>query len=121
MSGNVSLYNETGGRPIPPTPVVGCIGLVRDLAAVPGRWRRGDRAVFLPGSGAELVAFVWGHAHRFTLAHDVASPADVQEAGRWSQVEPGFVAPPEAGVIVALPPEDDGPVGFPGAFELGRV
>ena len=29
VSGNVSLYNETGGRPIPPTPVVGCVGLVR--------------------------------------------------------------------------------------------
>src|SRR5581483_7411377 len=24
VSGNVSLYNETGGRPIPPTPLVGC-------------------------------------------------------------------------------------------------
>ena len=28
VSGNVSLYNETGGAPIPPTPVVGCVGLV---------------------------------------------------------------------------------------------
>ena len=26
VSGNVSLYNETGGAPIPPTPVVGCVG-----------------------------------------------------------------------------------------------
>ena len=26
--GNVSLYNETDGRAIPPTPVVGCVGLV---------------------------------------------------------------------------------------------
>src|SRR5207247_6098715 len=29
VSGNVSLYNETGGRSIPPTPVVGSVGLVR--------------------------------------------------------------------------------------------
>ena len=28
VSGNVSLYNETDGRAIPPTPVVGCVGLV---------------------------------------------------------------------------------------------
>jgi phosphoribosylformylglycinamidine synthase subunit PurL len=34
VSGNVSLYNETGGRPIPPTPVVGCVGLVPDVRAV---------------------------------------------------------------------------------------
>jgi phosphoribosylformylglycinamidine synthase subunit PurL len=33
VSGNVSLYNETGGRPIPPTPVVGCVGLVPDVTA----------------------------------------------------------------------------------------
>ena len=35
VSGNVSLYNETGGRPIPPTPVVGCVGLVADLTRIP--------------------------------------------------------------------------------------
>jgi len=34
VSGNVSLYNETGGRPIPPTPVVGCVGLVPDVREV---------------------------------------------------------------------------------------
>ena len=31
VSGNVSLYNETDGRAIPPTPVVGCVGLVADV------------------------------------------------------------------------------------------
>ena len=35
VSGNVSLYNETGGSPIPPTPVVGCVGLVRDVTSIP--------------------------------------------------------------------------------------
>jgi phosphoribosylformylglycinamidine synthase len=35
VSGNVSLYNETGGRPIPPTPVVGCVGLVADITRIP--------------------------------------------------------------------------------------
>ena len=33
VSGNVSLYNETDGRAIPPTPVVGCVGLVPDVRA----------------------------------------------------------------------------------------
>ena len=37
VSGNVSLYNDTDGRSIPPTPVVGCIGLVPDVRFVPGR------------------------------------------------------------------------------------
>ena len=30
-------------RPIPPTPVVGCVGLVRDVTRIPDRWQRGDR------------------------------------------------------------------------------
>jgi phosphoribosylformylglycinamidine synthase len=31
VSGNCSLYNETNGRGIPPTPAIGGIGLVRDI------------------------------------------------------------------------------------------
>lgn len=43
VSGNVSLYNETNGAAIPPTPGIGAIGLVHDLdrhaviALQPGR------------------------------------------------------------------------------------
>ena len=36
VSGNVSLYNESGGRPIHPTPVVGCVGVLENASsAVP--------------------------------------------------------------------------------------
>ncbi len=34
VSGNVSLYNETDGVGIPPTPVVGGIGLIEDLGKI---------------------------------------------------------------------------------------
>ncbi len=33
VSGNVSLYNETNGHGIPPTPTIGGVGLIEDLAA----------------------------------------------------------------------------------------
>ena len=36
VSGNVSLYNQTGTRAIPPSPIVMCAGLVREPAACPG-------------------------------------------------------------------------------------
>jgi phosphoribosylformylglycinamidine synthase len=49
VSGNVSLYNETGGRAIHPTPVVGCVGLVPDVRHVPSTWREGD-AILLAGA-----------------------------------------------------------------------
>jgi phosphoribosylformylglycinamidine synthase len=87
VSGNVSLYNETGGRPIPPTPVVGCVGLVRDVTRIPNRWRSGDRVYLLRGRGAELVRFVWQNAESFSLAHDVSDGGlglALREAAAWS-------------------------------------
>ena len=121
VSGNVSLYNETGGRPIPPTPVVGCVGLVRDVARIPSRWRRGDRAWLLRGEPAELVRFVWQNAHRFSLVHDTRGRlrAALEEAARWSGVEPAALSATDAadGVIVAGTDAPD----WPGAVELGVV
>ena len=67
--GNVSLYNETrlpDGRmqPIHPTPVVGMVGLVHDLAHVTGlAWREAGDAIWL--LGAPLAA---GPDERVTLA-----------------------------------------------------
>ncbi len=50
VSGNVSLYNETGGRGILPTPTIGGVGLVDDVARVArsGFVREGE-AVLLVG------------------------------------------------------------------------
>jgi phosphoribosylformylglycinamidine synthase II len=36
VSGNVSLYNETAGRAIPPTPTVGMVGLLDDVSLAVG-------------------------------------------------------------------------------------
>jgi phosphoribosylformylglycinamidine synthase subunit PurL len=47
VGGNVSLYNETGGRDIPPTPIVGVVGVIERLDRRPP----GVRLV----EGAELV------------------------------------------------------------------
>ena len=100
VSGNVSLYNETDGRAIYPTPVVGCVGLVADVRRVPGQWRSGD-AIFLVGGDTEsldgseyqarflggpagrppapnlalesaLVRFLWRSAPLFTSVHDTS-------------------------------------------------
>jgi phosphoribosylformylglycinamidine synthase subunit PurL len=87
VSGNVSLYNETGGAAIPPTPVIGCVGLVHDVTRIPSRWRSGDRVYLLRGSGAALVRFVWRNASRLSLAHDVSDGGldlALREAAAWS-------------------------------------
>jgi phosphoribosylformylglycinamidine synthase subunit PurL len=62
VSGNVSLYNETNGRAIQPTPVVGCVGIVEDVRQVPKTWREGDAILLaetatpLSLAGSELQA-----------------------------------------------------------------
>jgi phosphoribosylformylglycinamidine synthase subunit PurL len=48
VSGNVSLYNETDGKGILPTPTIGGVGLVADIAdLIAGRPAAGDAAVLI--------------------------------------------------------------------------
>ena len=56
VSGNVSLYNETSGVGIPPTPAIGGVGLVEDVAkAASLAFKREGEAVLLIGGRAELA------------------------------------------------------------------
>jgi phosphoribosylformylglycinamidine synthase len=67
--GNVSLYNETEGRAIYPTPILGVVGIVEDADRVLTSWfkEEGD-VVYLLGDthddlgGSELVQVVHGTA-----------------------------------------------------------
>ncbi|PRY95514.1 phosphoribosylformylglycinamidine synthase subunit II [Hasllibacter halocynthiae] len=55
VSGNVSLYNETDGQPILPTPTIGMVGLLDDLGdLIDGDPREGDLALLLGGAGGHL-------------------------------------------------------------------
>jgi phosphoribosylformylglycinamidine synthase len=52
--GNVSLYNETDGRAVLPTPVLGVVGLIENADAVVGRTFCGEGdAVILLGTGRD--------------------------------------------------------------------
>ncbi|MFL5971046.1 MAG: phosphoribosylformylglycinamidine synthase subunit PurL [Gaiellaceae bacterium] len=103
VSGNVSLYNDTDGRSIPPTPVVGCVGLVQDVRRVPSGWRRGDTVSVVRGASnnlllgevdlareAALIGLVWRGAPALSLAHDVSDgglAVALREMAEWSGVE----------------------------------
>jgi len=56
VSGNVSLYNETNGVAIPPTPAIGGIGLIPDIAemATIGLKREGDVLMLLGAEAGHL-------------------------------------------------------------------
>lgn len=50
VSGNVSLYNESHGQDIYPTPVVGAVGVIEDVKYVtPSAFRKSDSVVLLLG------------------------------------------------------------------------
>jgi phosphoribosylformylglycinamidine synthase len=56
VSGNVSLYNETNGQAIPPTPTVGAVGLLPDYADRAGfsGLKAGDTLVLIGETHGEL-------------------------------------------------------------------
>ncbi len=67
VSGNVSFYNETEGRNIPPTPTIAMVGLIADVEAHLAPWWRaeGDVIVLLGRTreelgGSEYLAVVHG-------------------------------------------------------------
>jgi phosphoribosylformylglycinamidine synthase len=56
VSGNVSFYNETEGRGILPTPVIGMVGLIEDVRRVvsPGFKKEGDVIALLGSTQEDL-------------------------------------------------------------------
>ncbi len=133
VSGNVSLYNETDGRAIPPTPVVGCVGLVDDVRSIPSRWRSGDAIVLVaapePSVAAEaaLVQFLWKASPLLSLAHDVGRgglAAAIAEAEAWSEAlaDVELPADPAAGAaILACAPETVDKLGSRNIARIGTV
>src|SRR5581483_10483811 len=136
VSGNVSLYNDADGISIPPTPVVGCVGLVEDVRTVPSRWRRGD-AVLLAMSPdgslaaeAALIRFLWKAAPHLSLCHDVGSSGvrgALAEAAAWSggleaEVEiPAEYDSRRGAVILACSPDRVARLGARGFVRIGEV
>ena len=86
--GNVSLYNETDGQAIYPTPVIGVVGLIEDASRVLTRAFQGSGdAVILLGEdrgelgGSEYLKVVHGLVRGDAPALDLAREAALIEAG----------------------------------------
>jgi len=81
ISGNVSLYNETSGKSIYPTPVIGMVGLIADLEkATTSEFKHADDLIILVGqthadfNGSELqkmqLGKIEGRLFDFDLAYE---------------------------------------------------
>jgi phosphoribosylformylglycinamidine synthase len=86
VSGNVSLYNETDGRAILPTPTIGAVGLIDKLEdVVPASFLRAGESIVVVGpvggeklGGSEYVAFHTGEVKGPLPTLDLAMEAKVQ-------------------------------------------
>jgi phosphoribosylformylglycinamidine synthase subunit PurL len=112
VSGNVSLYNETDGEAILPTPTVAVVGLLRDVTKTVGlAFRRaGDLVAVLGDTKGELGGSEWLLAFHDKLAGrpprlDVAREKSLQEVVR-NLVRSGALSSAhdasEGGLAVAL-------------------
>jgi phosphoribosylformylglycinamidine synthase len=97
VGGNVSFYNETLGRAILPTPVVGVAGVLEDAERLMRQWFRepGD-LVLLVG---ELVGRLGGSEYLATLHGRVAGPLARLDLDRERAVQAACLAAIEAGCI----------------------
>jgi len=71
VSGNVSLYNETNGKGILPTPAIGGVGILDDVT------KMATLAFKLPGEAILLVGKTHGHLGQSVYLRDICG----QEAG----------------------------------------
>ena len=72
VGGNVSFYNESRGHDIDPTPVVGLVGVIDELDAVPppsALLTEGDAIVVLGTTRAELGGSEWATLHGLRERH----------------------------------------------------
>ena len=132
VSGNVSLYNETRGEPIYPTPVLGALGLARDVERRCGSAfaHEGDVVLLLGADRVAGDAASLAGSEYLELVHDLVAgqPAldlalEVRVQGCCLRlVQDGLLSSAhdcsEGGLAVTLAESAiQGSIGFRGAFE----
>src|SRR5204862_1397648 len=129
-----SPYSATGARPIPPTPVVGCVGLVPEFRFVPDACFGGDVVLVATAPGdldlaaeAELIRWTWKAAPMLTLVHDVSYgglEAAIAEAAAHSGIAADVDLPEPAHggqMLLACAPEYVERLGTRGLQQIGTV
>ncbi len=106
VSGNVSLYNETSGKAILPTPVIGAVGLLDDIAGAVGAGFTGD------GQSIVLLGDTRGHLGQSLWLREIAGleagpppPVDLAAEKRAGDLVRGLIG---AGRITACHDVSDG-------------
>ena len=123
ISGNVSLYNESAGEPIYPTPIVGVLGLMEDASKrCPHEFQRAGEIIALLGEtkdeigGSEYLERVHGLIAGRVPEIDLDFEVGVQAACR-EAIARGLLSSAhdcaDGGLAVALAESCTGPWGIP--------
>jgi phosphoribosylformylglycinamidine synthase len=112
VSGNVSFYNETEGRGILPTPVIGMVGLVEDVRRVlqPGFKKEGDLIALLGITSDDLLnseyaACIDGVSTEAIIANGIVPKIDLQAERNVQNV---CIEAAEAGLLASAHDCSDG-------------
>src|SRR5439155_15829358 len=118
---------------IPPTPVVGCVGLVPDVRLVPDGWQPADvgllgQALSPNTSTASGTLYpLWKAAPLLSLCHDVGYGGlghALAQAARWRGCEADIQLPEEptrGAAILATSRNQVAILGSRGLVQIGRV
>ncbi len=129
--GNVSLYNETLGEAIDPTPVIGVVGLVKTGPPLTVDFKRPGRAVILLGGFGECDATrfgstqyakvvlqqIWGLPPALDMEYEKRVQAAMREIAAAGLAESAHDVS-DGGLAVALAESSFGPAGVGAAVEL---
>ena len=112
VSGNVSFYNETEGRGILPTPVIGMVGLIEDVRRVvsPGFKKEGAVIALLGTTQEDLSMSEYAVSIVGTTTAEIAAAGKVPELDldRELSVQKTCLAAAEAGLLLSAHDCSDG-------------
>ncbi len=112
VSGNVSFYNETEGRGILPTPVIGMVGLIEDVkrAVSPGFKKEGDVIALLGATHDDLSMSEYAVSVAGVTTPEIVASGRVPELNleRELAVQRACLEAAEAGLLVAAHDCSDG-------------
>ena len=102
VSGNVSLYNESGGEPVAPTPVIGMLGLLDDVRAHLGAaFTRAGADVWLLGGAVAQPARTLAGSEYLRAAHGAVLGTPVVDLAAEARLHELTLAANDAGLLLS--------------------
>ena len=108
ISGNVSLYNESFGQPIFPTPVVGMVGLLEGDTPLPSAFQRAGDVVALLGAWEAQPGDLGGSTYLKVIAGKIAGRPPQLDLQREAAVQRLCLAAFKAGLLYSAHDCSDG-------------